>query len=146
MSVKQLEGVQMCCFWDDYNELAKVKLKIYVVFSSLAVNLRDRLKLCFRDGVGLLKFLYGWLIPFKGLSFCGARRRCFYLPYRFEVWGLRYNLWGLRFVTACVFECKIHEVFEDGGSQACNMYSVRPQDESRCNDSALHGRLKSGGY
>ena len=59
-----------------------MKLEIYVVFSSLAVNLRDLLKLCFRDGVGLLNFLYGWLIPFKALFFCGARRRCFYSPYR----------------------------------------------------------------
>jgi hypothetical protein len=46
-----------------------VKLEIYVVFSSLEVNLRDLLKICFRDGVGLLKFLYGWLIPFKRFIF-----------------------------------------------------------------------------
>ena len=47
-----------------------MKLEIFVVFSSLEVHLRDLLKICSRDGVGLLKFLYGWLISFKGLFFC----------------------------------------------------------------------------
>ena len=85
---------------------------------------------------------------------CRARRRCFYSPYRLRVcldrsssvWGLRFKLRGLRFVTT-VFECKIHEVFEDEGSKVRNTYSVRPHgrcNESQCNDSAIHSGLKSG--